>query len=100
MYILEDWACSDSFAAFSSFHAVIYSENTECSNCGELKLSHQICLACGFYSKREVILSEDISISEDYDLSVIRPIQNVSNHLFVYENNYFINTDYSIQSER
>ena len=39
------------------------------------------------------ILSEDISLSEDYDLSVIRPLQNVSNHLFVYENNYFINNN-------
>ena len=28
---------------------------TECSNCGELKLSHHICPACGFYSKKEII---------------------------------------------
>ena len=27
----------------------------ECSNCGELKLSHQICPHCGFYSKKEII---------------------------------------------
>ena len=28
---------------------------TECDNCGELKLSHQICPACGYYSKKEII---------------------------------------------
>ncbi|HLT00651.1 MAG TPA: 50S ribosomal protein L32 [Geminicoccaceae bacterium] len=28
---------------------------TECSNCGELKLPHHICQACGHYNGREVI---------------------------------------------
>jgi large subunit ribosomal protein L32 len=27
----------------------------ECSNCGELKLSHHVCQACGYYNGREVI---------------------------------------------
>lgn len=27
----------------------------ECSNCGELKLSHHVCKACGYYSKKEII---------------------------------------------
>ncbi len=27
----------------------------ECSNCGELKLPHHICQACGHYNGREVI---------------------------------------------
>ena len=27
----------------------------ECENCGELKLPHHICGACGFYNGREVI---------------------------------------------
>jgi len=27
----------------------------ECSNCGELKLPHHICAACGHYNGREVI---------------------------------------------
>ena len=31
----------------------------ECPNCGELKLSHHICPACGFYDGREVIASAD-----------------------------------------
>ena len=34
---------------------LVSSSNTECSNCGELKLSHHICSACGFYSKKEII---------------------------------------------
>ncbi|MAY89884.1 MAG: 50S ribosomal protein L32 [Rickettsiales bacterium] len=48
-----------------SHDSLPFSNLIECSNCGELKLSHQICLACGFYSKREVILSEDISDTEE-----------------------------------
>jgi large subunit ribosomal protein L32 len=27
----------------------------ECSNCGEMKLPHHICAACGHYKGREVI---------------------------------------------
>jgi large subunit ribosomal protein L32 len=27
----------------------------ECSNCGELKLPHHICNACGHYNGREVV---------------------------------------------
>lgn len=27
----------------------------ECSNCGELKLRHRICPACGFYKKTAII---------------------------------------------
>ncbi|MEM7071248.1 MAG: 50S ribosomal protein L32 [Pseudomonadota bacterium] len=27
----------------------------ECPNCGELKLPHHICSACGYYAQREVI---------------------------------------------
>ena len=27
----------------------------ECSNCGELKLPHHVCHACGHYNGREVI---------------------------------------------
>ena len=37
-----------------------------CSNCGELKLSHQICLSCGFYSKKEIIkLDSDIETEDE-----------------------------------
>jgi large subunit ribosomal protein L32 len=27
----------------------------ECSNCGEFKLPHHICQACGYYNGREVV---------------------------------------------
>ena len=27
----------------------------ECPNCGEMKLSHHVCEACGYYDGREVI---------------------------------------------
>ncbi len=30
----------------------------ECSNCGELKLSHHVCLSCGYYDKKEIIKLE------------------------------------------
>jgi large subunit ribosomal protein L32 len=32
---------------------------TACSKCGELKLSHQMCLACGTYNGRVVIAGDD-----------------------------------------
>ena len=31
----------------------------ECPNCGELKLSHRVCKACGQYDGREVIAVEE-----------------------------------------
>ena len=27
----------------------------ECDNCGELKLPHHICSACGYYNKKEIV---------------------------------------------
>lgn len=30
----------------------------ECANCGEMKLPHNICPACGFYSGREILASD------------------------------------------
>lgn len=43
---------------------------TECANCGELKLPHHVCDACGYYghgnSLREVVISnDDIEVDED-----------------------------------
>jgi large subunit ribosomal protein L32 len=38
-----------------SHHALVAVNYQECSNCGELKLSHHVCGACGFYDGREVI---------------------------------------------
>jgi large subunit ribosomal protein L32 len=30
----------------------------ECTNCGELTLSHRVCKACGVYKRREVLKAE------------------------------------------
>ncbi|MCS6987114.1 MAG: 50S ribosomal protein L32 [Sphingomonadaceae bacterium] len=38
-----------------SHHALRPVTVVECSNCGELKLPHHVCPACGFYDGREVI---------------------------------------------
>ena len=32
----------------------------ECDNCGELKLPHHICSACGFYNKKEIVTYKNI----------------------------------------
>ena len=38
----------------------------ECKNCGELKLSHHICLSCGYYSKNEILsLSNEDNVEEE-----------------------------------
>jgi large subunit ribosomal protein L32 len=31
----------------------------ECPNCGEMKLAHNICPACGFYDGKEVLASAE-----------------------------------------
>ena len=36
---------------------------SECSNCGEMKLPHHVCPACGFYAGREVMPPK----ADDYD---------------------------------
>ena len=47
-------------------HDGLYFANLiECSNCGELKLSHQICPSCGYYNKREVIKKIDTDSEEE-----------------------------------
>jgi len=30
----------------------------ECTNCGELMLSHRVCKSCGVYKRREVLKAE------------------------------------------
>ena len=44
--------------------------STECANCGELKLPHHICTACGYYghgaSLKEIIVgNEELEVDED-----------------------------------
>ena len=38
-----------------SHHALKPVAVMECPNCGELKLPHHICPACGFYDGREIL---------------------------------------------
>jgi large subunit ribosomal protein L32 len=41
-----------------SHHALTPTKFQECPNCGELKLPHNMCSACGHYNGREVVPSE------------------------------------------
>jgi large subunit ribosomal protein L32 len=36
-------------------HALKPVGSIECPNCGELKLPHHVCKACGYYDGREVV---------------------------------------------
>ena len=36
-----------------------------CSNCGELKLPHHICFACGHYRGNEIVLGDEEIIEDD-----------------------------------
>lgn len=38
-----------------SHHALETANYGECPNCGEPKLSHHVCPACGYYDGREVV---------------------------------------------
>lgn len=38
-----------------SHHALTPVASNECPNCGELKLPHHVCGACGYYDGREVV---------------------------------------------
>jgi len=38
-----------------SHHALAAPRVGECPNCGEIKMPHHICRACGFYDGREVV---------------------------------------------
>ena len=33
----------------------------ECSNCGEIKLPHHVCAACGYYNEREVVETNSVA---------------------------------------
>ena len=38
-----------------SHHALAVPSFQECSNCGELKLPHNLCTGCGHYNGREIV---------------------------------------------
>ena len=46
---------------------IISGQYGECSNCGELKLSHHVCQSCGYYNKKLIIRSKDADSDEDSD---------------------------------
>jgi large subunit ribosomal protein L32 len=41
-----------------SHHALKPTQFQECPNCGELKLPHNLCAACGHYNGREIVSTE------------------------------------------
>jgi large subunit ribosomal protein L32 len=41
-----------------SHHALKAKQFQECPNCGELKLPHNLCPACGHYNGREIVSEE------------------------------------------
>jgi len=41
-----------------SHHALKVPAFQECKNCGELKIPHNLCVACGHYNGREVVPNE------------------------------------------
>jgi large subunit ribosomal protein L32 len=41
-----------------SHHALQPAAFQECPNCGELKLPHNLCSACGHYNGREIVSTE------------------------------------------
>jgi large subunit ribosomal protein L32 len=41
-----------------SHHALTPTKFQECPNCGELKLPHNLCSACGHYNGREIVSTE------------------------------------------
>ncbi len=42
-----------------SHDALTAVRSAECPNCGELKLPHHVCGACGYYAGREVVATKD-----------------------------------------
>ena len=49
-----------------SHDGLVIKNTMECPNCGELKLTHHVCSACGYYNKKVVIKSK--SPDEDAEL--------------------------------
>ncbi len=44
-----------------SHHALRRAAPTECPSCGENRLPHHVCMACGRYRDREVIAESELS---------------------------------------
>jgi len=48
-----------------SHDALVPTSGTECPNCGELRLPHHVCGACGHYRDREIIRAEEVDLDDD-----------------------------------
>ena len=48
-----------------SHHTLTGANSIECPNCGELKLAHHICVACGYYNKKEIINKAEPEIEDE-----------------------------------
>lgn len=44
-----------------SHDALTVTKGNECPNCGEQKLPHHVCDACGYYRDREVVEPEEVA---------------------------------------
>ncbi|MCX5773759.1 MAG: 50S ribosomal protein L32 [Fusobacteria bacterium] len=42
-----------------SHHAITATQFSACPNCGEPKVSHKVCLECGYYDGKQVIGQEE-----------------------------------------
>ena len=47
-----------------SHHFQLGKQVVECENCGELKLAHHVCQACGYYNKKEILDKTDSAMDE------------------------------------
>lgn len=39
----------------AKFYSAIKVNTSTCSNCGEPKLPHRVCLSCGYYGNKQVL---------------------------------------------
>ena len=51
-----------------SHDALKIGNSVECPHCGELKLPHHVCAACGHYRGREIISAKEDSEFEDEEV--------------------------------
>ncbi len=51
-----------------SHHSQFGINAVECPNCGELKLAHHVCAACGYYNKKEIIDKSESLDEEDSEI--------------------------------
>jgi large subunit ribosomal protein L32 len=50
-------------------HAIEFKSGSTCSNCNEVKHSHGVCEACGFYNGRQVLAPRTASLAMDNEFN-------------------------------